>query len=197
MNIYYVNDIPKELADKVEDHILSQHISWVYRTTTIENEEVKYEKPFTSTDYVVSDHPLFCSMMYWAKQPSPWINVISDLSDYLIDHFNQNLIYEQLGVGRILANLTVPTKSAEGTIQLPHRDCAPGRPYYSFLYYPTNSDGDTYFFDEDDNLIARASPVKGTGVLFSSDMTHAGSLPINSARRIAINFMFERLKFFS
>lgn len=196
MLIYYVNDIPKNLADKVEEYVLSENIPWCYQTFTIGEEEKKLQKPFLSKELIVDDHPIFHSLLYWAKNEYSSMSVVSDLSDYLINYFKQNLIQEELNLGRVLANMTLPRKSAEGTIQQPHTDCAMGEPYYSFLYYPTDSDGDTYFFNNDNEIIAKASPLKGTGVLFNSDITHAGSLPVYNERRIAINFMFERLKYF-
>jgi hypothetical protein len=196
MIIYYVNDIPIDLVDKVEEYILSADVPWCYQTFTIGEEEKKLQKPFLSKELIVNDHPIFHSLMYWAGKRYDSMNVVSNLSDYLIEYFGQNLIQEELNLGRVLANMTLPIKSAEGTIQQPHTDCAIGEPFYSFLYYPTDSDGDTYFFDDNHETIAKASPLKGTGVLFNSDITHAGSLPIYNERRIAINFMFERLKYF-
>ena len=196
MLIYYVNDIPTDLIDKVEEHVLSADVPWCYQTFTIGKEEKRLQKPFISKELIVNDHPIFHSLMYWAGKKYDSMNVVSNLSDYLINYFKQNLIQEELNLGRVLANMTLPRKSAEGTIQQPHTDCAIGEPYYSFLYYPTDSDGDTYFFNNDNEIIAKASPLKGTGVLFNSDITHAGSLPVHNERRIAINFMFERLKYF-
>ncbi len=196
MLIYYVNNIPTDLADKVEEYVLSENIPWWYQSYTIDEEEKKLRRSFSSKELIINDHPIFHSIMYWAGEKYSSMNVVSDLSDYLIEYFRQNLIQEELNLGRVLANMTLPRKSAEGTIQHPHTDCAIGEPYYSFLYYPTDSDGDTYFFNNDNEIIAKASPLKGTGVLFNSDITHAGSLPIYNERRIAINFMFERLKYF-
>lgn len=195
MLIYYVNDIPKDLADKVEEYVLSENIPWCYQSYTIGEEEKKLQRSFSLKELIVNDHPIFHSLMYWAGKEYHSMNVVSDLSEYLINYFKQNLIQEQLNLGRVLANMTLPRKSAEGTIQQPHTDCAIGEPYYSFLYYPTDSDGDTYFFDDAHKIIAKASPLKGTGVLFNSDITHAGSLPVHNERRIAINFMFGRLKY--
>lgn len=195
MIIYYVNNVPTDLADKVEEYILSVDVPWCYQNFTIGAEEKRVQKPFLSKELIVNDHPIFHSLMYWAGKEYYSMNVVSDLSEYLINYFKQNLIQEELNLGRVLANMTLPRKSAEGTIQQPHTDCAIGEPFYSFLYYPTDSDGDTYFFDDAHEIIAKASPMKGTGVLFNSDMTHAGSLPVHNERRIAINFMFERLKY--
>ena len=193
--IYYINNIPSDLADKVEKHIISPEIYWNYKTFTILPEHVS-EDNAVSDDFVVRDHPIMHSVMYWQHTTVDWCGVVSELSNYLIDYFANNIVYEKLILGRIMANMTFPTKTAVGTIQQPHTDCIRGDPYYSFLYYPITCDGDTYFFESEktkkNNLIAKASPIKGTGVFYNSDMVHAGSLPVLSDKRIAINFMFER-----
>jgi len=178
--IYYINNIPSDLADKVEKHIISPEIYWNYKTFTILPEHVS-EDNAVSDDFVVRDHPIMHSVMYWQNTTVDWCGVVSELSNYLIDYFANNIVYEKLILG---------------TIQQPHTDCIRGDPYYSFLYYPITCDGDTYFFESEktkkNNLIAKASPIKGTGVFYNSDMVHAGSLPVLSDKRIAINFMFER-----
>ena len=197
MLIYYVNDIPTDLADKVEEYVLSEDIPWVYVKNSINKKDLCISKIINieTKGFKIRDHSFFGSMLCWEREPNEWIGVIEELSNYLVDYFGHNLVYEKFRTGRILANMTFPRNTAVGTIQYPHPDCGKGGPYYSFLYYPTDSDGDTYFFDDNDELIAKASPLKGTGVLFDSNMYHAGSLPVHNERRIAINFMFGRLKY--
>ena len=60
--------------------------------------------------------------------------------------------------------------------------------YMSFVYYVSNSDGDTIIYEDS---IQKVSPKKNTGVLFKSNMKHRGSSPQNHKRRIVINFVFE------
>lgn len=56
------------------------------------------------------------------------------------------------------------------------------------LYYINDSDGDTHFFDDDKNVVQRVSPKKGRFVVFNSDHFHASQSPINSDKRIIINW---------
>lgn len=196
MLIYYVNDIPTDLSDKIEEYISSQYIPWNYFKHSLYQDQINEltMDNISMKGFNIYDNPFFSSSMYWANQPCYSIDIVLDLSDYLINYFERNLICEKLRLIRILANMSFPKESAKGAIQYPHADCTKGDPYYTFLYYPIDSDGDTYFFDDNDELIAKASPLKGTGILFNSDIMHAGSFPVHNERRIAINFMFERLK---
>lgn len=200
MVIYHVNNIPKDLADKVEGYILSSDIPWSYITSSM-SPDVITDENFVSDEFIVNDHAIMSHMIYMTDfVKSKSYDEIKDLTDYLTKFFETNLIHKKLNLHRILASMTLPQKSAEGTIQQPHSDVNFASQlgitnYYSFLYYPTDSDGDTYFFETKKNyknkLIAKSSPIKGTGVLFSSHMNHAGSLPVYSKRRIVINFAFE------
>ena len=61
--------------------------------------------------------------------------------------------------------------------------------YITILYYVNDSDGDTYFF-ENDECIYRVPPVKGTAVMYPSTTLHAGSTPTKSNTRVVINLCF-------
>ena len=62
-------------------------------------------------------------------------------------------------------------------LEYPHKVC---------LYYVNDSDGDTIFFDNDQNEIARNTPKKNTAVLFDGSILHCSSTP--SSFRHIINF---------
>ena len=55
------------------------------------------------------------------------------------------------------------------------------------LYYIDDSDGDTFFFDEDWDIIQRVSPKAGRMVLFQNDIYHASSPPQENNGRIVLN----------
>ena len=89
---------------------------------------------------------------------------------------------------RVKANFTTPSNSLKNNYQLIHTDRNQNN-FVSFLYYVNDSDGDTIFFDKDENEFKRIKPKKGTGILFKSNINHSGSNPINSDKRIVINFI--------
>ena len=45
------------------------------------------------------------------------------------------------------------------------------------LYYPNKSDGDTFFFDDDQNIIHRETPERGKIVVFDGSQYHSSSSP--------------------
>ncbi len=58
------------------------------------------------------------------------------------------------------------------------------------LYYVNDSDGDTFFFDKDNNIIHRETPLKGKLILFDGKEIHASSSP-SEGIRIAMNINFK------
>ena len=68
----------------------------------------------------------------------------------------------------------------------------------SVLYYVNDSDGDTLIFDKnypsepkDMKILARYQPKKGACAIFNSTIYHASCNPINSNKRIVINYILE------
>ena len=66
-----------------------------------------------------------------------------------------------------------------------------------FLYYANESDGDTFFFNEnfgakEYTVLKRSSPKKGKGVLFDNSIVHASSPPRLHERRMTLNFVFAK-----
>ena len=61
-------------------------------------------------------------------------------------------------------------------------------PHHVLIYYVNDSDGDTIFFDENENEIKRVTPKRGRYALFNGNILHAGSNPIKSNYRIIINY---------
>lgn len=55
------------------------------------------------------------------------------------------------------------------------------------LYYIDDSDGDTFFFDDEWNIIQRVTPKAGRMVLFKNEVYHASSPPQQNGGRIVLN----------
>ena len=73
----------------------------------------------------------------------------------------------------------------------PHIDHVTGIPEGHFaavcLYYIDDSDGDTFFFDEEWDIIQRVTPKAGRMVLFDNDVYHASSPPQKHPGRLVLN----------
>ena len=78
--------------------------------------------------------------------------------------------------------------------QVPHTDLkfenGNSIPHLVCLYYVNDSDGPTFFYDNDLNVIEKVNPSRGTAVIFDGDTLHAGSNPILTPLRFAININF-------
>ena len=55
------------------------------------------------------------------------------------------------------------------------------------LFYLNDSDGDTYFYDNDLNIIDSVTPKENRAVLFDGSILHSSSKPVEFARRIVLN----------
>lgn len=64
----------------------------------------------------------------------------------------------------------------------PHTDLT--TPHTSLIYYINDSDGDTVFFDNNNNVIESVTPKKGTAVLFDGLILHAAGIPTIGPRCI-------------
>ena len=91
----------------------------------------------------------------------------------------QNLIRERFGMYLPLANTSLHNN--------PHVDMQ--EPHNVVLYYVNDSDGDTFFFDENKNIMERMTPKKGTAIMFDGKTFHASSNP-SSKPRITLNLNF-------
>lgn len=72
----------------------------------------------------------------------------------------------------------------------PHVD--DDHPHNVILYYVNDSDGDTYFFNNQRKVIKRVTPRKNRMVVFDGDILHASSYPIKSSIRITLNLNFRK-----
>ena len=61
-------------------------------------------------------------------------------------------------------------------------------PFYSLIYYASDSDGDTVFYNKGKE-IKRVTPEKGKTVLFNGHLSHRGTKPVDKTK-ILLNFCF-------
>ena len=59
--------------------------------------------------------------------------------------------------------------------------------FYSMIYYVNNSDGDTVFFDEQNNITHRETPEQGKVIIFNSVILHASCNPSISEARVVLS----------
>ena len=113
--------------------------------------------------------------------------------------------FEIKQVLRVRARRTMQdTRLDANSFNPPHVDLPNATPYKSLIYYVSDSDGDSVFFNErynpengapelkDDDVTEcfRYTPKKGNGILFDGHQYHSGNSPINYLHRTIINFDF-------
>lgn len=101
----------------------------------------------------------------------------------------------RLDVFRMKVNLLMPYPNAP-EYHVPHQDVVwgeGGRTYKSFLYYLNDVDGDTFFFNDNGNIIKRFTPKANTMIEFNSRILHASSNPTQGPRYVLNTVMSDSL----
>ena len=74
----------------------------------------------------------------------------------------------------------------------PHNDL--DIPHWVCLYYANDSEGDTIFYNENNEVIKQVSPKKGRIIFFDGSIDHTGSSSVNTVRALVnFNFIGEKL----
>lgn len=149
------------------------------------NETVTYEGEDENTG--------FYHMVYSVSENKPVMNeklyeIILPCIHEIIDKFQFSDELEE--VYRIKLGMFVKNQSKHlNTLHHgPHVDAFV--PHYTLLYYMNDTDGPTYIFDDNKNIVNKVEPKIGRSVLMSGDTYHASSCPRNTSRRIVLNVNF-------
>ena len=197
----YDNFLPDHFADDIENLHTSDNFGWYFNSATIGYPERGCWKKFNDdgamsweidgvkqlfSDKRTVESPQFTHMFY--NHHEGFVSNHTSKVENILKYIDTNT--KELYVDRIKSNLNVNlTDYKEENYQPPHKD-SPLEIFKSLLYYVNDSDGDTYFFDEDLNIIDTVSPKKNRAIVFPSNMIHAGSNPIKNSLRMVINFIF-------
>jgi hypothetical protein len=175
-------------ANDIEAAILSD-VSPIYWTL---NKETNVEHP--GEVFAIADDKTYSSwqMVSYVEAGHPMFRPIMNL----FESFVRKHDIAVNGIMRIKINLVPRDFSPAGSYHMPHVDS--DGPHKVFLYYVNNSDGNTFFFNEEYNgerpesFTARqtVSPLKGRGVVFDGKIYHSSSSPQESPFRCIINLDF-------
>lgn len=88
---------------------------------------------------------------------------------------------------RIKANLQLPEHRKDTQYNTPHVDNY--IPHMVAIYYVNDSDGSTFFFDNNKKIVEKVESKRGRMVIFPGNTYHAGQPPTRN-KRIVINFNF-------
>lgn len=166
------NCVSQQFVDFIAKELASSSLQWVY-THNVTNNQIQEAKPGFSNNPFADNTIL--NTAYWFLYP------------LLLETANKNNFFiERLLRIRIGAYVNRNTK-AFNNIHVDSQD-----PHIVALYYPSDSDGETVFFDSIDGEkeILRVAPQRGTIVFFDGSIPHSSSNPVEHDIRITVNYNF-------
>ena len=191
--IIHENFLEEKKFAELQHYILSNTFTWSY------NHGTSYD-PQTPTLWEKHKHmetPQMVRPIFFRK------GLTGDRSDGKPQDFHQNILihdyyfkiphlheiinkFGELDLYRMKANLLMPYPNAP-EYHAPHRDVVFGelqKIYKSFLFYLNDSDGDTFFFDDNGEITDRVTPKQNTMIEFNSRTLHASSNPTDGPRYV-------------
>jgi hypothetical protein len=162
------NIIPIYIQDHIEKILLNKYendtIPYYYSGNVTNKENPRKEEGFSSTIFRFPQ--LFA---YGATLLSPLYTFL-DYKNFILRELIQSRTFLQL------------PECHESEVQSIHLDLQ--EPHFALIYYVTDSDGDTVFYDDSFNEFKRITPKKGRIAFFDGTIHHAGSTPTNNIRSL-------------
>jgi hypothetical protein len=177
----------EDQQDKIEKLLINNNnFPYFYSLDTVDDECKKH----LPKDRRIGSQSQFCHLLYGDNK------VNSPFFDEIFKYFKNKSI-QNLTPHRIKVNLLFNNQKNKNKFHTPHFDY-PNNLGVSAIYYVSNSDGDTYFFNEEYNgsypqkltIYKKVTPKKGRVVLFNSNRFHSSSSPIKFESRCIINMVF-------
>jgi hypothetical protein len=170
------NCLDEKDALLAESTMLGTYFPWYFNAETVTDRE-KLGKELDSPQFT---HTFAREGAQTSAEGNGYLNF---LIEKLIN------IYPDHKFFRIKANLNTQAKQMGDNYYPPHTDEI--FPCISAIYYVTDSDGDTLFFDKNMGVIQRITPKRNTLVYFDGSILHAGTPPKESFKRCVINFIIK------
>ena len=166
---FYDDLLPNSLVNKIEYYVLqSQNLPFYYN-------------PSITSPNTKSFYPGFINTFFDKNITSDLYFSFSQILYKFCDKLNIDLL--KINLGRIF--LQVPTSSPPPFE--PHID--QHIPHWVCLYYVNDSDGDTIFYNNKEE-IKRITPKKGRIIFFDGSIYHTAGQPSKNHRAV-VNFCFQ------
>lgn len=198
------NVLPRPYYEEIKARVTHPDLAWYY-----DNEislDMTKGNPFTGNPEINSSygftHPLYVQGHY----QSPDWESYKPILYFMAEKSNYSKFMRGLDVFRCKINLQPQVNgSTSDNFNMPHIDPVffeNNESNWIFLYYVLDSDGDTFIFNETAaagcpsrvTVKERITPKANTGILFRDDIFHASSNPVQSKRRLNINFNIRAAK---
>jgi len=161
----YDDFIPSLIADKLENLI--------YQTPFFYQKNITHNLSSSSNKDIAFSKRLFDNLDQYVS--SSLFSFLEPLYFFLIQ---KNIVIDTISQARVF--LQPPSLNPE--ILDIHIDQF--NPHMVFLYYINDSEGDTYFYNHEGEVIKQVSPKKGRFMWFDGSYYHCGSKPESNTRAI-------------
>ena len=182
----YDNILSTEDQDKIENILTGTEFPWFFGEYTVDDRTVYKNETLKNSDPNIKEYPQFTHGFY--RQEPFYVSPLYKDIQFLFENFTRITNIKVSDILRIKANLqTQCSFSNTHFYNTPHRD----QPidHTVVIYYVNDSDGDTFIFD-DNQIIKQITPKKGRFLLFDGKYFHSGRHPIQSTKRILLNYNF-------
>lgn len=196
------NLIPVSLQDDVEKALNDESFEWFFTDSITAPNDVVTLKDIPKWDESKVTAPLGLTHVpiYHGQDRKSSIYPLCRSILYFLEQ-RENIVIDK--VMRIRIRRTMPTPGHDENMHnVPHVDVQGSMPFYTLIYYPEETDGDTILFDHvykkgsnaAQNVTLKITdkipPKRGNAILFDGLRFHAGNCPIKYKKRTIINFDF-------
>jgi hypothetical protein len=185
------NCISEDTQTEIENLLFSNYFPWYLSCApnhyTVDTKEIG---TFNDSGLIVKEYiQLVHNFLSDGKAQSPLFDPVHKM----MEEFHKNTGIEINGYYRIKANLQTQCNfSHEKFCNTPHVDTTL-IDHMTAIYYVNDSDGDTIILNsakKNPEIIKTISPKRGRFLVFNGKYYHAGRHPINSEKRVVINFNY-------
>jgi hypothetical protein len=180
------NFVKPRIQDDIERLFLDNNFPYFYNPVTVVHASsgvVEYSDGPLLVDENTLDSPQFTHhFVSGDKIVSRYWDMISPISNKLIDTIDVDSY-----VTRCKINLNTMDIRYEDKYHTPHIDNA-FENQITAIYYVNDSDGDTFFFDDDGKITKRVTPKKGRLVWWKGKIFHAKASPVKTPQRMVLNY---------
>lgn len=184
----YDDIISNDLQDEILTKLRHGNFPWFLSHNTLGSGPSSFIKN-NIKEYLQFEHYFY---HYDNDDGKTYSNSDTTLIDKLLNEIANHFKWNKFEIIRVKSNLqTQCENNKKEYYNSPHVDF-PNKNLKTMIYYINDSDGDTFFFDNEENLniIDRVEPKKGRLVLFDGNILHSGQHPIQSETRMVLNINF-------
>ena len=169
------NFLPNYYKAQLQEYLLSDSFPWYWNDTTIIGADGPKQNIFHLGHLFAKDNRI----------NSNYFKLIEPMFNYIA----QSTGVEIKNVVRVKINLLPRQPCDDEDIKNAIHTDMESTGYVSFVYYLHDVDGDIKTYDKDYNVIDSYSPKENSLVYFNSNTLHGTRPPIQSKRRVCINFV--------